>query len=301
MRRVLLAGLLVGCRPADDGGLTTRVGVLTDTGEAAVDPTTWLSGAWRQVMADCPEPVGNMASFEETNATWEVVRADVECAQTIREHFGLALGPDVLEGYESYLIVIAYYLAHRDLGTLDEMDARVSRQDSFYFRPPLVEELRRIADQEGYDSVNAALYDLVAASIETTLVVEETWSDGDSVVNAYMEGRALTIRRDQLASEFYTNPLLVHEATHAWLDLRHVACPEGTYNGFTDYSGRVACDETWRSPYGFAGGLAALYSHTIPEGASDDYMDWVRSDPLQALADARYLILENDNDLAPAR
>ena len=272
---------------------------MVDTGVPAHEPLAWLGDDWAEVKAHCPPFVGEAANTADFEATRDRYDATPECQELLLEQVAVdasALGQPERGWYEREIAVTLYDIAMRDLGTLADLDRWVVGADSAYLRQPFADELHRVAEHQGTDLVQAALYDLVVASLQRTVLVEEIESNEFGFIRAQMDGRTLTVAMGEFDSSLGGSMLLVHEATHAWLDLPHVRCPEGTIDGsFVDNSGRTTCDETWRGTYGFAGGHAGLLWLTLPDSASEDFEAWLSIVTREPMLDAWYLILENDS------
>ena len=160
----------------------------------------------------------------------------------------------------------AFYLLGRDLGTVAELDELSDEVDLWAIRETFITEVQAVAQEQGYDEVRPALYNLVMSTILRTLYSHELHED--AAASFTRSSRTLRVRLpgDPVA----TATLLVHEAAHGWLDTAHVECPDGYTVQGDDVGGLRACDQDWSGAYGLACAAARLMYNGVPGYGSDD-------------------------------
>ncbi len=275
--------LLTGCAQAPPGGLAVGGG----SGYARLE---LIEDRWSVAMAACGDP----APWEVQDPAYrEDFRTDTACQQAFESDLGMSL--ESMGGSEYFLSsfrLSMLELMGADLGTLDQLDA-LPPEVGTTARPALIDSLQAIGDATGRPETQAALYNLVA-SLVTRLEKVDTINDGTATGSEIERdtGRMYTTGScDRGVSRWHCATTLVHEATHVWNQVRHVACPEGREVQGIDVAGRNLCDTDWNSARGFEGGAAALLDHHLPAGGA--YEDGYREDAASIIDEVHALVLED--------
>ncbi|RME25960.1 MAG: hypothetical protein D6798_07670 [Deltaproteobacteria bacterium] len=285
----LAAGLSVGlsaCAPPPDGTFGTG-------GEHLPDAIVygWYEDLFTDTFEICGQP-DEWRPWDPMPPWYEAVDieslVDDECYDAITEDLQVTLEPDPETGDTSHsrgwrsFSYLGYVLLSWPLGTVQEARDRADAHEP-WVSDAFVHELELISAWSGETDVRAIMYNLVMASIEH-IEVRDPMPEGVGGI-AYLDTRTVVMNPSGNPADMA--PVLIHEATHLWLQQPHVYCP------FQEEGDNPICDETWHGPYGFAAGYASLMADHIPNFMTSLYWDWIESIARWAGVQAYGYILED--------
>jgi hypothetical protein len=246
---------LIGCAPPEPPGFGPSTDVEDTGGDSGErDPFSWLEDHWTVTAAACqpPSPFVRWSMHVDNPSLYSDACQEALTADLGLDEESFALGYQGQLRKES-LLEEAYYLLARDQGSIEALGLLNDEDDIWAVREPFIEQITMVADVQGYAEVRWAVYDLVMSSILRTVYDDEL--DADASINR-------STRTMTWGGTPYTEMgavLLVHEATHVWLNVGHVECPEGTVlDDGQDFSGERSCDADWGGAWGFQAATARL-------------------------------------------
>jgi hypothetical protein len=287
---------LVACAP-EAGTLGFALG---NHGEGEHDPTTWLEDRWTDTYAACqpPEP------FYVTNNAddyWALQFHDPACLDRLDQDLGIDV-PSFAAANDEWMLRILrfamYALLGADMGRVDELADPDDDRHEWAVRAPFIETVRDASDILSMDEVRQVVYNIVASTIVRTRYIHD--EDIQAVASMDLETRTLRIypmwRMWALSSG--GAGVLVHEASHAWLDSVHVLCPEDVYENAQVFgtmvlpTGLMVCDAGWDGAYGHQLGVLQLTRDRYPEIPDDEGDDMEREDLGELVGNASFYIIE---------
>ncbi len=236
----------------------------------------WYEDLFTDTFEICGQP-DEWRPFDPMPPWYEAVDleslVDDDCYDAITDDFQVTLEPDPETGDTSHssgwrsFAYLGYVLLSWPLGTVQEARERADAHEP-WVSDAFVHELEQISAWSGETDVRAIMYNLVMASIEH-MEYRNPMPEGVLGI-AYLDTRTVAMDPSYFSPPDMA-PILVHEATHLWLEQRHVYC------SFQEEGDDPRCDETWHGPYGFAAGYASLMADHIPNFMTSLYWDWIES------------------------
>ncbi len=236
--------VLVGCRPEP-------VDHWSSTFEACQPPEPfiriWNDGAFGSdackdaLIADLGVDVASFEDHEDKESEWALAT--------------------VLEG--------AYYLLGRDMGDVASLRLLEDEDDVWAIRDPFIAEMEWMSAELGQADVRALAYNWAMSGISRTVYKSNEdagWVDGET---EDWDRADIGRHNGSMSVNWCDEPALcsvtlVHEATHRWLGVGHIRCPEGTVLGDLDFSGDRSCDVGWGGANGFSLSTARLQLNGTP-------------------------------------
>jgi hypothetical protein len=269
---VLLLLFPVACTP--HSGPEFRLGGSdVDTGipDGEHDPLSWLHDYWTPSAEACPLPedfdgkmtVGDFYDDPCLDALAADLKLDVES-------FSSQPG-----GERAWLRLFhaAFYLRMRDTGTVASL-LDLDDEQRYAIRGPFIAQVQAIAETQDEDELRPILYDMVMSTIQRTVYNPEN----KHAATIDIETRTLKWDLGGTTPDGGASTL-AHEAAHAWLNIGHIPCPEGTICGSTgehDYSGKRSCDADWAGAYGFQIAVYRLFydgEQVVDPGGNSSMLD----------------------------
>ncbi len=244
------------CTPAQDPGFGPGSDG-TDTDIETDDRLTWLEDHWTSTAEACRLPHPFIApytieSFWE-DACQESLAADLGLDQ---ESFSSQAGGALAA---QWLLEGAFYLLGADLGPVEELYELNDDTDLWAIREPYIELVGLVADETDQDEVRPAVYNLVTSTIQRS-----TYTPGEDYGIAISRSTRTLMWNFGYLDNDYDSLFMTQMAAHAWLDVGHVACPEGHMVEGVDYSGSDSCDPDWSWTFGITAATARLMYNHVP-------------------------------------
>lgn len=291
---------LLSCAPADLAGFSRSVPLHDTANESLLaeqEPYVWLEDNWTETYAICQPPDPFMDAYSYVDGEPARFWQD-ECQEKLASDLGIdevSFEGDVYQTAQGSLLQGMYHLLGSDLGEVDHLSRLWNPDDTYAIRAPFIEEMHVLAEVQGHEELRALLYNLVSSTVLETVYspalseTDEGWSIGAAM--GY-DTRILYATDNTRGNAMEMAGLLVHETIHAWLDFRHVACPEGFAPYVIDLSGGKFCDPDWAGSRGFAVATLRLLYDSIPEEADEEERQYRQEQAQYALEYEAVHILE---------